>query len=333
MAEPSSAQDVEKNHDNPSSSRLGAPPTLTSGSHVYHTSTEPFTGRIGGNQAFIVDRDNSCNASILQRAPDAAPGMTLAEQFDLRPFQSVDLWKAAAIEGMGSFMYIYITIWIGMSPDTIPLAPNGQFGNFNNAAFIGPVVGGFSNFVLLALFTFVFGPVSGAHLNPTITIATFCARLCSFPRMVLYVALQTTGGALAGLMARASYGSREFKVGGCWLYTDVVPVADAFAVEFMTSTLLLFFAFGVGLDPRQRQLIGPSLAPFLVGMALGICSFGTAFTRYGYGGASLNPARCFGAFVGSRFPGWHWIHWAADIVACVVHGCFYLSVPPWQKQV
>jgi glycerol uptake facilitator-like aquaporin len=209
----------------------------------------------------------------------------------------------------GALMLIYITIWINMSPDQIPLPPDAQFGNFDNAAFLGPLVGGVGNFVLLSLFIFIFGAVSGAHLNPTITIATFCARLCSLPRMVLYVAFQTIGGALAGLLARASYGSRYFKVGGCWIYTDVVPVADAFVVEFVTSTLLLFFAFGVGLDPRQRQLIGPSLAPFLVGMALGILTFGTAFTRYGYGGASLNPARCFGAFVGSGFPGWHWHHW------------------------
>jgi hypothetical protein len=49
-------------------------------------------------------------------------------------------------------------------------------------------------------------------------------------------------------------------VGGCWLYSNVVPVGDAFVIEFVATTLLLFFAFGVGLDSRQRQMIGPSLA-------------------------------------------------------------------------
>lgn len=93
------------------------------------------------------------------------------------------------------------------------------------------------------------------------------------------------------------------------MYSDVVPVSDAFVVELMATFILLFFAFGVGLDPRQKQTVGPTLGPFLVGLALGSLSFGTAFTRFGYGGASMNPARCFGTFVGSRFPGWHWIHW------------------------
>jgi glycerol uptake facilitator-like aquaporin len=206
-------------------------------------------------------------------------------------------------------MLSYLTIWISISPNVIPNPPDSQFGNFDNAAFIGPLVGGITNFVLLTLFTFIFGGVSGAHLNPTITIATFVARLCSLPRMVLYVGSQTAGGTLAGLLVRTSYGTRDFKVGGCWLDSDIVPVADAFVIEFVGCTLLLFFAFGVGLDPRQRQMIGPTLAPFLVGMALGTLTFSTSFSRYGYGGGSFNPARCFGTFVGSRFPTWHWYHW------------------------
>jgi glycerol uptake facilitator-like aquaporin len=119
--------------------------------------------------------------------------------------------------------------------------------------------------------------------------------------MVLYVSFQTIGAALAGLLVRASWGSRSFKAGGCWLYSDIVPVGDAFVLEFVPCTLLLFFAFGVGLDPRQRKLIGPALSPFLVGLALATLSFGTAFSRYGYGGASFNPARCFGVLLGPDF--------------------------------
>jgi glycerol uptake facilitator-like aquaporin len=204
---------------------------------------------------------------------------------------------------------VYITLFISVSPPTIPTAPTAQLGSFDNASFIGPLVGGLTNFIFLTLFVYVFGAVSGAHLNPTITIATFFARLCTLPRLVLYVAFQTLGASLAGLLIRASFGTRQFKVGGCWLFSDIVPVADAFAIELMASTTLLFLAFGVGLDPRQRQTIGFSLAPFLVGLSLGVLTFATGFARYGYGGASMNPARCFGAFVGSSFPGWHWIHW------------------------
>lgn len=210
-------------------------------------------------------------------------------------------------------MLVFITIFINSSPATIPTPPTAQLGNFDNAAFIGPLVGGITNWFLLTLFIFSFGAVSGGHLNPTITIATFFAQLCSLPRLVLYIGFQTAGAALAGLLAWAALGTRDFKTGGCWLFPDVVSVSAAFVVEIMACMILIFIAFGVGLDPRQARVIGPALSPFLVGMTLGTVSFGTGFARYGYGGASLNPARCFGAFVGSQFPEWHWYHWYVNI--------------------
>ena len=315
----SSRSDVESNanHDRP---RSGTVPS-------YNATVRPFIGRLGGNQGFVLDRHNAANADILKEQPDSAPCMTLREQFDLRGFRSLGLWKAALIEGVGRFsphflhhsslnhsikgalMLIYATIYINLSPSVLPAPPTAQLGVFDNATFIGPLVGGLTNWFLVTLLTFSLGSVSGAHLNPTITIATFFARLCTLPRMVLYVSFQTAGGAIAGLLVRASYGSRDFKTGGCFLFPSIVPVSNAFVVEFGFCLALLFMAFGVGLDPRQKQVIGPALGPFLVGMTLGTLSFGSAFTRFGYGGASMNPARCFGTFVGSRFPGWHWHHW------------------------
>ena len=126
-------------------------------------------------------------------------------------------------------------------------------------------------------------------------MATFFARLCSLPRAVLYISFQLLGATIAGLMVRAGYGSRDFKVGGCWLFPEVIPLREAFAIEFMSSLTLLFLAFGVGLDPRQRSVIPPSLSPFLVGLSLGTILFVSGYTRYGYGGAGMNPGRCFGA--------------------------------------
>lgn len=114
--------------------------------------------------------------------------------------------------------------------------------------------------------------------------------------------------------------------------TDLVPASNVFVIELMATTTLLFLAFGVGLDPRQKATIAPGLGPFLIGLALGVISLMTGFTRYGYGGASMNPARCFGAFLGGRFGSWHWVHWAADIAAAVVHGIFYFVLPPWQRE-
>ena len=160
--------------------------------------------------------------------------------------------------------------------------------------------------------------MSGAHLNPTITLATFAARLSTLPRATLFIAFQLLGATLAGFLLRAANGNRDFKIGGCWLFPEEVSVGDAFAVEFIAATALLFCAFGVGLDPRQQKVIPAALAPFLVDMSLGTLSWMTGYERFGYGGASMNPARCFGSFVGSRFPVWHWHHWYVPSEQCAL---------------
>ena len=62
----------------------------------------PFAGRMGGNQTFILNRRDKNNKHLLAANPDAAPGMSLKDQFNLKPFQTLGLWKAAVVEGIGA---------------------------------------------------------------------------------------------------------------------------------------------------------------------------------------------------------------------------------------
>lgn len=64
--------------------------------------------------------------------------------------------------------------------------------------------------------------------------------------------------------------------------------------------MLLYLAFGVGLDPRQALLFGPRLGPLLVGISLGLVSFASSGIVPGYAGAQMNPARCFAFGIAKR---------------------------------
>lgn len=189
----------------------------------------------------------------------------------------------------GTTMIVFSTAWLSMQPTatspstkSITLGPAGIYGTTH---FIAPLIGGIGNWLFLTLFVYTFSSVSGAHLNPTITFATFFARITSFPRLVLYLAGQTIGGAVSGLLLRAAFGTRNFSAGGCSVDTTLVPSSDAFLLEFCYSLILIFLSFGVGLDPRQANAIGSTLSPWLVGLVLGLLSFGSSFTRTGYSGA------------------------------------------------
>ena len=248
-------------------------------------SIKPFAGRLGGVQDFVLDRDDPANAATLARVPDAAPLMSIKETLSLRGFAQRDLWEAAVVEGIATMLLVYLTAWIAAHPVAPPPLPDTESGVFATTTFFGPLIGAITSWIIVTVFIYTFSGVSGAHLNPTISFATFCTRLTSLPRMVLYVTFQTIGGTIAGLMLRAGYGSRRFDVGGCSVDDSLMSVGEAFSIEFMSTLILLFLAFGVGLDPRQKMVFGPALAPALVGLVLGVITFGTAFSRPGYGGS------------------------------------------------
>ncbi|KAJ5215684.1 MIP transporter [Penicillium cinerascens] len=291
----------------------------------------PFAGRIGGNQELVLDRDDPNNADKLDKAPDAAPQMTAQEGLSLQGFLNLDYWRFGLVECIGTMLDVFVTVWLAIRPNSASVTPTGPSGVYGTTNFLGPIFGGLGSWIFLTLFIFTFSNVSGSHLNPTITFATFFARLISLPRMVIYIFSQTAGGTLAGLMLRAAYGTRDFTAGGCSVDTSLVPVDEAFLLEFIYCLVLIFLSFGVGLDPRQGAIYGPALSPFLVGMVVFVVTWGSAFTRIGYAGASINPARCFGVYVATSFPSYHWIHWVGPVVASIGHGIVYYVVPPWKR--
>ncbi|KAE8408656.1 aquaporin-like protein [Aspergillus pseudonomiae] len=285
----------------------------------------PFAGRIGANQQFSLEKNNCTDTAILEKYPDAAPWVPWRNSLSPKQFLELGLWKAAAIEGVGTCLLVYLTI----------LFPMGLAQNMNNLA-TGPVVptliGSLVVMFMLPLFIYAVGPVSGAHLNPMISLAAFFGRLMTFPRCVLYVAFQIFGAAIAGWLVRASLDTRSFMVPGCYMDVNQVSAGSAFVIEFVTDVALIFLAFGIGLDPRQRVVFGPTLGPIFVGIVLGVCIFSTGIIRPGYTGFSGHPARCFGAMVGSHFASYHWIQWIAPLCASVTHGLLYYFIQPYERK-
>ena len=121
--------------------------------------TRPFAGRIGGNQEFTVAPGSSEFELLTETVPDAAANFSWAQSFNLRAFADPDLWKEATIEGVGSCLQQYIAglYSIGLHPVLTETA-------------IGPVLpatyGAICNFLLISLFIFAAGPVSGMYLSP-----------------------------------------------------------------------------------------------------------------------------------------------------------------------
>lgn len=80
------------------------PSSEPSGPH-YRSNSQPFAGRLGANQAYVVEGRTSEDDHLLHHAPDATPHMSFWELMDMRPIKNLDLWKAALIEGIGTKLH------------------------------------------------------------------------------------------------------------------------------------------------------------------------------------------------------------------------------------
>jgi len=117
---------------------------------------------------------------------------------------------------------------------------------------------------------------------------------------------------------------------GCSIDASVVTVYEAVIFETMTCLSLIFVAYGIGFDPPQKAIYGPTLGPLLIGLALGLCTFVTAALKPGYTGASMNPARCFGLMAAEGRWNLHWVHWVGPIVAGALNAILYWVIPSSQ---
>ena len=175
-------------------------------------------------------------------------------------------------------------------------------------------------------------PGSGGHINPLITFATMVCGLTGFSRGILYLTGQTVGAALAGGILRGIFGLKraaEFKGGGCIRDPGTVTAQQALLLETVSSFALLILAFGLALDPRQRELFGPIGGPLAVGSSLGLVSFASAGLVPGYTGASMNPGRCFAFAIARRSFDDQWIWWIGPFCGAWLQAIIYRIAPPY----
>jgi MIP family channel proteins len=163
---------------------------------------------------------------------------------------------------------------------------------------------------------FALGHLSGAHINPAVTVGFWSVGRFPTRDVLPYVVAQCLGAATASLVLRAVLGT----VGQMGATLPSVPVGGAFVVEWLLSFVLMFVIMAVATDER----VADGFAPLAVGITVGFCAlFGGPLT-----GASMNPARSLGpAVVGGAWLS-HWVYWAAPITGMLVAARAYEYLRP-----
>ena len=164
------------------------------------------------------------------------------------------------------------------------------------------------------------GHVSGAHINPAVTLAFVAAGVLRPRDAVPYWAAQIAGAVIAAFCLRAMLGPIA-NVGG---HLPLGGDAASFGVEIVITFTLMFVIMAVVTDRRAPA----STAALAIGaaVAVGILIGGPV------SGGSMNPARTFGPALAAGNWAGHWLYWAGPAVgamlAAIAYRLLFAAAPP-----
>lgn len=166
----------------------------------------------------------------------------------------------------------------------------------------------------LAIMVMVYatGHISGAHINPAVTIAFVVARHFPARDAIAYIAAQLVGATAAAFLLLAIWPDKPGHLGAT---LPAVPVASAFIYEAVMSAFLMFVITAVATDTRA---VGSAAALAIGGVIALDALFGGPVT-----GASMNPARSFGPALASGEWTDYWLYAVAPVVGASVGALAY----------
>lgn len=195
-----------------------------------------------------------------------------------------------AAEALGTFFLVFA----GTGSVIVDAASGGKLG----------VVGiGLAWGLIVLAMIYAIGHVSGAHMNPAVTLGFWSAGRHPAGEIAPYVAAQIAGALAASGALRLMFPADATGLG------STLPsggAAQAFAMEVALTALLMFVVMGVATDDRAEGT--------MAGIAIGATIALEALFGGPVSGASMNPARSFAPALVSGHLAANWIYWMAPIL-------------------
>ncbi|MFL5342243.1 MAG: aquaporin [Gemmataceae bacterium] len=196
-----------------------------------------------------------------------------------------------AAEGLGTFALVFA----GTGAVVINDVSGGAITHVGVALTFGLVV--------LALI-YALGEVSGAHLNPAVTIGFWAAGRFPLRLVPGYVAAQIAGALAASGLLRLMFDHPTLGA--------TVPRAGAwqsFALEVILTLILMFVILSVSTGAKEKGV--------LAGVAVGSVIAFEALFAGPISGASMNPARSLAPALVSGRLDYLWVYLAAPVVGAI----------------
>ena len=174
--------------------------------------------------------------------------------------------------------------------------------------------------IVVMIMIYAVGEISGAHLNPAVSIAFAVARRFPWRQVPAYAAVQIIAAIMAAMAVRGLIGEAAQQGATLPVASDAIGIARAAGIEFLLSWILMFVILGVCTGAQEKGL----MAGVAIGAAVALCAlFGGPLT-----GASMNPARSIGpALIAGELHSL-WLYCVMPVLGtCAAVGCLCLVQP------
>src|SRR5437588_3200074 len=203
--------------------------------------------------------------------------------------RQVSLSRRATAEGLAAFALVFAGCGA--------IVANQRYGAALGVVGIALVFG-----LVIMVMVYATGHLSGAHINPAVTVAFTVTRHFPAREALAYIGAQLAGATAAAVALLAVWTDKPAHLGAT---VPSVGVGSALLYEALLTAFLMFVIMAVATDTRA---VGAAAA-IAIGGTIGLDAlFGGPVT-----GASMNPARSLGpALVSGE---WHafWVYMVGPI--------------------
>jgi aquaporin NIP len=223
-----------------------------------------------------------------------------------------DLSRRAAAEGLAAFALVFAGCGA--------IITNAQYDGALGAVGVSLVFG-----LIIMVMIYSTGHLSGAHINPAVTIAFTLSRHFPPRDAAAYIAAQLVGATVGALVLLAVWPDQPGELGAT---LPSVGLGSAFVYELVLTAFLMFVIMAVATDTRA---VGPAAA-IAIGGTVGLDAlFGGPVT-----GASMNPARSFGPALAAGEWSDFWLYVAGPVAGAALGAFAYQLVrgdgPPRREE-
>ena len=192
-------------------------------------------------------------------------------------------------ETLGTFILVFA--------GTGAMIINGLYGGIITHVGVAIVWG-----LVVMTVVYAFGDVSGAHVNPAVTVGFWLARRFPGRRVAPYIVSQCLGAILASLVLSLLFTDSP----GLGMTMPSGPAIQSFVVEIILTFYLMFVILSVATGSKEKGV----MAGCAIGAVVGL----EALFAGPVSGASMNPARSLAPALASMRLEYLWIYLTAPFI-------------------